>query len=179
MIEVEAKVKISSPGKFREKIKKLARYVGRQKKTDNYYALGAARVRPKHSLRIRERGRVHEVNFKQSISYSGGVHAKKESEFTVSNVDDFLGLIQDFGFKRWIKKEKTSEVYEIKKNFRIEINFVKHLGWFLEVEYLVHENKIAKAREAVIEVLDKLGVSKKDIVKSGYTLQLWKKGKHF
>ncbi len=177
MIEVEAKIKVSDPAVFRRRIKKIANFVNKEKKIDDYYTLESLKKYPLKSLRIRKKGNIHEINFKQRLSYANGVHAKNEKEFILKDVEPFLELIRDFGFKQWLRKEKSSETYEISKNFHIEINYVKHLGWFSEIEYLCEKKDIEMARKKVLEIINGLNISKKDIVKEGYTRMLWDKGK--
>jgi|SRR3989344_3263887 len=172
MIEVEAKVRIARPEKYRNMAKKLGKFKGREKKVDDYYSLQKEGYRKK-SLRVRHRKGFYEVNFKQRVSYNSGIHAKNEREFKVSDIDNFLSLIKDFGFEKWLRKEKETELYEIKKGFHIEINRVDKLGWFMEVEYLCGEKEIAKARKEILILLKKLGVRKNEIVKDGYTKMLW------
>lgn len=174
MIEVETKVRIGNLKDIKRKVSQIAKYVGRQKKIDDYYTL-QEKGYPKKSLRVRRRGRIYEVNFKQSLNYVHGVHAKNETEFRVSDISGFLNLIADFGFKKWLRKEKVSEVYKIGERFHIEINEVKGLGAFLEVEYLAKPNEVANARKKVLDVLKKLGVEEKEIVRDGYTKMLWGK----
>ena len=179
MIEVEAKIRISSKqelDKFRSLARKLGKYVGRIDKIDEYYTLQSLKEYPKKSLRIRRFGRVHIVNFKQRISYVDGIYAKNETEFQVSDISGFLRLIKDFGFKHWLTKEKTTELYRIKPNLHIEINNVKHLGWFVEVEYIARRHEIRRARSEVHALVRKLGAKKREIIKTGYTKILWDKG---
>ena len=142
MIEVEAKIKIPSPEKYRKSAKKLGKLIEKQKKTDEYYTLEPLNKYPKKSLRIRKKNKHHIVNFKQKLSYVKGVHAKVESEFLTSDIKNFTNLIKDFGFKKWLTKIKHSEVYKIKKNFHLELNHVKTLGWFIEIEYLTTKQGI-------------------------------------
>lgn len=176
MIEVEAKVKVENISETRKKISEIAKLVGKQNKIDDYYTIEPMNTYPKKSLRIRRKGNEYEINFKQKLSYVRGVHAKKESEFNVSDIKNFVALIKDFGFKKWLTKIKTSEVYEIKNNFHIELNNVKNLGWFLEVEYLVKtEKEISSARKQIIEIIKKLEIPKSEIKESGYTKMLWEK----
>jgi len=175
MIEVEAKFKISDPKPFRLKARHLGKFIGKENKIDDYYTLSSLNKYSKKSLRIREKKEYYEVNFKKGLSYTGGVHAKNEIEFRVSNISGFLELIKDLGFRKWLSKEKISEVYRIKDNFSIEINNVRGLGWFIEVEYLAKPKEIARARKAVIETAKKLGLKDKDAVKAGYTKLLWNK----
>jgi len=175
MIEVEAKIKIKSPSEFREKIKKLAKFVKKEKKVDDYYTLESLKKYPRKSLRIRMLNGHYEVNIKKRVSLVNGVHAKKEVELNSSEKDlpTFLEIIKDFGFKKWLRKDKTTELYRIRKNFNIEINYVKRLGWFLEVEYLATKKEMKKARGEVLKVVKKLGINEKNIIKDGYTKILW------
>lgn len=175
MIEVESKAKINDSNAFRIAARSLGRFVGKQEKIDDYYTLEKPGRYPKKSLRIRKRQGHYEINFKHSLGYQHGVHAKKETEFIVKDVNDFLAVINEFGFRKWLRKEKTTELYEIGKNFHIELNNVKGLGWFVEVEYLADEQHIAYARKKVEEVLVKLGIKKNQIIKPGYTKMLWDK----
>lgn len=177
MIEVEAKVSISEPAEYRKRAAGIAKFEGRVKKIDDYYTLEPRGKYPRKSLRIRKAGRHSVINFKERISYVGGVHAKRESEFAVSDVNGFLKLIKDFGFRKWLRKEKDSESYKIRNNFHIEINRVKNLGWFLEIEHLASSRgEIAGARKEVLKVLDMLKIDRKRIVKDGYTKMLWDRG---
>ena len=175
MIEVESKAKIINPERFRVLAQKIGRYKGKERKVDDYYSLESESSYPKKSLRIRKKSGFYMINFKQRISYKLGVHAKKETEFKVSDVAGFVRLIHDFGFKKWLTKEKYTELYEIKRHFNIELNHVKNLGWFVEVEYLCNGKGTEKARKEVLDALKKLGLRQKDIVKEGYTKLLWDK----
>lgn len=175
MIEVEAKIRISNPDIFRKKVGKIARFVNKEKKVDDYYTLESLKRYPMKSLRIRKIRSIHVINFKERLSYVKGVHAKNEREFILRDVGPFLDLIKDFGFRRWLRKDKSSETYEINKNFHIEINYVKYLGWFLEIEYLCEKKDISFARKKVLEIIAQLGIRKEQIEKEGYTKMLWDK----
>jgi len=175
MIEVEAKIKIPAPEKYKKLVSQIARPIKTIKKTDTYYTLEKSpkKTYPKKSLRIRKTNKDYKINFKQKLSYIKGIHAKNEQEFTTSDINNFLNLIKDFGFKKWLTKIKHSEIYEINKNFHIEINNVKKLGWFIEVEYLTTKDNIPKARQQVLKILKQLNPDKKQIIKDGYTKLLW------
>lgn len=175
MIEVESKVLVRDVRKIRRAISNLGKYLGKEKKVDDYYTLEDLSRYPKKSLRVRRRKGFHEINFKQRISFASGVHSKKEVEFQTTDIKGFLDLIEDFGFKKWLRKEKISYVYNVRKNFNIELNKVRSLGWFLEIEYLVSDKKdIPKARKEINKIMSELGVSEKDVVKDGYTKMLWR-----
>jgi len=173
MIEVEAKARVSSFEEYRKIARRIGKYVGRKRKKDDYYTLEDLNDYPKKCLRIRKLDGVYQINFKQRISDEDNVDAKKETEFRVSNIKDFLALLEEFGFKKWVTKEKETELYEIRKNFHIELNKVKGLGNFVEIEYLAKPNEINRSRKEVEKVLEKMGISKEEIVTSGYTKLLW------
>jgi len=175
MIEVEAKIKISSPEEARKKIRQIAKFTKKQVKIDDYYTLEKLNHYPEKSLRIRKTGNTYEINFKQRLSYIKGIHAKNEQEFKSDDIEDFLILIKNFGFRKWLTKIKHNETYRIRKNFNIELNHVKNLGWFAEVEYLTTLGDINKARKEVLKVISLLGAGRKDIIKDGYTKLLWDK----
>ncbi len=175
MIEVEAKAKIMDVNSFLEKAGKIGKFNGKEKKIDDYYTLESKRAYPQKSLRIRKRKGRYEINFKKRISSFNKVQAKKETEFFVSDIDNFLYLIRDFGFKKWLRKEKETWLFEIKKNFHIEINKVKSLGWFVEVEYLCDNANIHMARKYVEKIMKTMGISRKNYIKEGYTKMLWEK----
>jgi len=179
MIEVEAKIKVSNPNKYRKKILEITKLVKKAKKIDDYYSLeqNPKKNYPKKSLRIRKINKHYEINFKQKLSYIKGIHAKNEQEFMVTDIRNFLNLIKDFGFKHWLRKIKYSEVYEINKNFHIELNNVKNLGWFIEIEYLAKPNEISKARNNILKIMKQLSLDKDKIIKDGYTKMLWNKKK--
>lgn len=173
MIEVEAKVRIDNPSRIRQKASDIAKFIGVEHKIDDYYTLENLKNYPLKSIRIRKKKGHYVVNIKKSISHVGKVHAKREFEFEIKDVATFVNLLKDFGFRKWLTKEKTTYNYEINKNFHIEINNVKGLGWFLEVEYLAEKNQVSMARNKVQGIIRKMGFEEKGIVVEGYTKLLW------
>ena len=173
-IEVESKIKVDNVKSMRKNIKGIAKFVKIENKIDDYYSLEIGKY-PKKSLRIRHKGKIAEVNFKGRKSYSNGVWAKKEVEFKVSDLKNFFELLDNFGFKKWLRKEKRTELYKTKDGVNIEINFVKGLGWFVEIEILCRVEDVKKSRIRINEIERELGVSKNQLEKDGYTKVLWNK----
>ena len=181
-LEVETKVKIDSVTKLRNKIKKIARFEKKESRGDDYFAL-QKKGYPKKSFRIRDDGKKLIVNFKKHLKklYSQGVVVKREFEFELfdmTHIGNFLALLDDFGFREWVKKRKTTESYLYKKDKRviIEINKVQHLGYYMEIEYKAKLSEVEKARKKILQVLQELKIDKKDIDNIGYTRRLYNKG---
>ena len=171
-VEVESKIKIKDVRDARKQIKKIAKFVKIETKKDRYYSLNED-VYPKKSLRVRKKGKKVEVNFKQWLSYVKGVHAKKETEFEVSDLEGFFELIKDFGFKKWLMKEKKTELYRTKDGVNIELNYIRNLGWFIEIEILCRKKDVIKSRKKILELREILNIKEREIERKGYTKELW------
>jgi len=185
-LEVETKVKIANVVReiddMRKRVKKIAKFVKKEKRGDDYFAI-KRRGYPKKAFRIRNKGGKYEINFKKWLRryWSDDIVVKQEFEFKlgdVENLNNFLALLKDVGFQQWVKKIKKTESYQHKRDKRIiiEINHVKHLGWFLEIEYLCQKHELRKAKRKIRQVLKELGVKQEDIDNTGYTKMLWDRG---
>jgi len=179
-LEVETKAKIKNAAELRKKIKKIATLKKKESRGDDYFALKINKY-PKKAFRIRYDGKKYVVNFKKRIRslFSRDIVVKEEFEFTLSEKpNNFLHLIEDLGFKEWVKKRKHTESYTYNKDKRviIEINRVEHLGYYLEIEYLAKRSEVKKAKEKIRHVLKELGITKDQIDNVGYTKRLYDKG---
>jgi len=181
-LEVETKAIVKDPGDMRKRIRKIANFTKKEKRGDDYFAI-KQKGYPKKAFRIRNTKTTHVVNFKKRLKeyYDDYIVVKQEFEFELTDkeqMENFLALLKDLKFEEWIKKLKTSESYKHKKDKRliIELNKVKHLGYFLEIEYLCQEKEMKKAKKKIMGALKELGVEKKDIDNTGYTKRLYDKG---
>ena len=82
------------------------------------------------------------------------------------------------GFKEWVQKVKWNETYKWKKDKKvsIELNRVKDLGYFIEIEYLATPSEMDKAINKIQTVLKDLKINPNQIDNTGYTKMLWYKG---
>jgi len=187
-LEVETKIPIKNSDvvETREKIRKIARFVKKETRGDDYFALRRKFRKhgyPKKAFRVRQKPNEFEVNFKKWLKnlWSDDIIVKEEFEFKLKGkeeVEDLLALFKDLGFKQWMKKRKTSESYVSKKDKRliIELNKVEHLGYFIEMEYLSQRHELQKAKKKIHQAMKQLGLTKKDVDNTGYTRLLWDKG---
>jgi len=183
-LEVETKVKLqdSQIPELRKKIKQIAKFKKKGQKTDDYFAI-QKRGYPKKAFRFRTMKDGVEVTFKKHLKkyWTKEIVVKKEFEFTLKGKEekkDLLELFSDFGFKEWVRKIKRNETYTYKKNknISIEINYVKNLGYFMEMEYLCQKSDIKKAIRALTNLLKELEIDFNQIDNTGYTKMLWYKG---
>jgi len=183
-LEVEVKAKIDNVPALRKKIKKIAKFDKKESRADDYFALKRKfrkHAYPKKAFRIRTTKKDSKITFKKwrLKHWDRQIVVKEEFEFEIKDPANFLALMQDLGFVQWVKKFKTTESYKYKKdkNIIIEINHVRHLGYFLEMEYLAHPKDMKKAKRKIKAVLKELGIKQKQIDNTGYTKMLWKKNK--
>jgi len=183
-LEVETKVKLEDKQvpALRKKIKQIAKFEKRGQKSDDYFAI-QKRGFPKKAFRFRSMKDGIEVTFKKHLKHlwTKEVVVKQEFEFNLKgkdNMEDLLELFQDFGFKEWVKKIKRNETYKHKKDKKIsiEINHVKHLGYFMEIEYLCQKHDVEKGINKITNTLKELEIDFNQIDNTGYTKMLWYKG---
>ncbi len=176
-MEVETKVKIEDVGEIREKIKSFAKFLKKTRKEDIYFTFKNTEGYPKERFRVRKEGKKYTLNFKlgQGRNKKTDVLTKEEFEFYVDDIKTFTAFLQEFGFKSFVQKIKDSEIYTY-DGVNIEINNVKHLGWFLEVEVLCQKDKVREAKAKIVKVLRLLSIKKSQIENTGYTKMLYEKG---
>ncbi|MCK5449276.1 class IV adenylate cyclase [Candidatus Pacearchaeota archaeon] len=183
-LEVETKIKLndSQVSKLRKRIKEIAVFEKRGTKVDDYFAIQKNGY-PRKAFRIRAMKGSFEVTFKKWITelWTPEVVVKQEFEFELNGkeeVENLLALFKDLGFSEWVKKIKRNETYKYKKNKKlsIEINKVKHLGYFMEMEYLCKEPESKYAIKLITDVLKELEIDFDQIDNTGYTKMLWYKG---
>jgi len=185
-LEVETKVEldVKEVADLRRKILKIARFKKKTNKSDDYFAIplkrtGELKKYPKKAFRIRAEKGIFIVNFKKWLRkyWTREIVVKEEFEFETKSPEKFLALMFDLGFVQWLKKFKISEAYTYRANSKvnIEINKVKHLGYFMEIEYIASRGELKKAIRTVREILRELDVyGRADNI--GYTRRLWDKG---
>lgn len=183
LLEVETKIKLedSQVKDFRKRIKEIAAFSKKGKKVDDYFAIQRWGY-PKKAFRTRTTRDKIEVNFKKHLKkyWTKHIVVKQEFEFSIpkNDIDDLLELFRDMGFKEWVQKVKWNETYKWNKDKKvsIELNRVKYLGYFIEIEYLATPSEMDRAIRKIEEVLDDLKINRNQVDNTGYTKMLWYKG---
>lgn len=184
-LEIETKIKLkdSEVPELRERIKEIGIFEKKCEKIDHYFAVQRKNKKyPKKAFRIRSLGNQYQINFKKPLKkyWTKDIVVKEEFEFYLkgkSEKDNLLELFKDLGFTKWVEKIKSNETYLWKKDKKIsiELNKVKNLGYFIELEYLGQENEIKKAKSQIRKVLNELSIKQNQINNRGYTKMLWEK----
>jgi adenylate cyclase class 2 len=188
MFEVELKVR-ADHGTVRERLTDLgADRTAVLTQTDTYYdAPHRDFAETDEALRIRReerlRGPDHQVRrgewsdegvaSQTYLTYKGPLveDASKTREEFESGVDDgaaLAGALDGIGFEPAATVEKRRERYRV-DGFGVTLDAVEGIGEFVEVEREVEtESEVPAAREAAIELLERLGLDADDQIRTSY-----------
>lgn len=168
MYEIEAKVWVKSDQEWQalfEEIKKLAQFKKEEKKEDLYFGLINSN---KALFRLRTiNNKKHEVTTKKK-KIIDGVEQSKEESFLVDNKKTFITFTKKLGLTILLQKTKQSIVY-VQKDLYIELNTIKNLGNFLEIETLCQDKQdVPLANAKILSIFTTLGFTKQDFEKKTY-----------
>lgn len=167
MYEVEAKVKISKADfqRLSKELKKIAKYSGKIEKKDTYFNNPSNAV-----IRMRKEGVLSTLNIKEK-NRSRGVEASKEIEWNILNNKNFTNILKKIDICPKLKKYKTTYLYKA-FGFNMELNYIKNLGYFLEIERIVNTKvEVTKAKKDLHNIFKKFGYTSKNF-ESKYYLEL-------
>lgn len=164
MYEIEAKVPISKRDFQRLKIEipKMAKKRSSIINRDSYYSESK-----KSTLRLRSNNIGNFLHIK-SKKRGEGIEENQEIEIPINSISKFDSFLNKIGIELFIRKEKRGEIYK-KGAFQIELNYIKKLGYFLEIETVVKsKNQIPKAKISLLALFNKLGFKPGDFEKKYY-----------
>lgn len=167
MVEVEIKFPAPADQHLEEKLKSLGAtfHVQRQEGDQYFNAPDRDFGKTDEALRIRQVGADVKLTYKGpkrdlqtktrtelEVALDGAQHAAKT----------MAKILQSLGYKPSGVVEKQRRVYQLPLGeFEAEIclDMVSELGRFVELELVVDEHKVAAARDALLELGHKLGLS--------------------
>ena len=164
MFEIEAKVRLKAADlkRLRKQIPQFARFKKNSLKKDHYYGTSK-----RFFVRLRQKKDETNLNIKEKIR-GGGFELNPELKIEVASFAAFERCLTMLGIPKTDCKEKHSEIYHY-KNFQIELNHIKGLGDFLEIEILVKNKKqIPRARQSLTALFKSLGFSPRQFERKYY-----------
>jgi adenylate cyclase, class 2 len=162
MHEVEAKVHISKGDflRLKKELDKTAVFKGETIKNDIYYCEDAY-------IRTRETGNELILNIKNKV-IEKGIESNAEIEWKITDKKEFENFLNIINIKPYLKKIKTTRAYQF-KSFNIELNYVKNLGYFLEIERVIQsKSQISKTKKELIDIFKKFGFKQNQFEKRFY-----------
>ncbi len=177
-IEIEIQVNIQNNKPLIEFLEKSADFKSEKHQIDEYFSpihRNFIEVRPvKEWLRLRDSGAKYSIIYKNwHYDESGKGHYCDEYETEIKDLNQLRKILDVLNFKSIVKVDKLRKTW-IYKDYEINIDSVKGLGDFVEVEYIGKNGKAdpEKITEEMISFLKSVGCKniKRNYV--GYPFQL-------
>lgn len=110
-------------------------------------------------LRLRLKNNKVVLNYKHWYPENAEVSTHcDEFETEIQNSDSLLRIFKALDITPLIIVDKVREKYNYKDEFDISIDFVKELGYFIEIEYIGKSNKIEEANKLLLEIAKTLNL---------------------
>ncbi|MDH5597374.1 MAG: class IV adenylate cyclase [Candidatus Peregrinibacteria bacterium] len=164
MFEVEAKIAITRKDfqLLEERMKREGEYLGEKRNEDFYYE------NPKKStIRIRKKGTSHSFDLK-SRETRQGIEENIELEWELKDPGAWRKVLSKLKIKPQVRKTKKTKLFTF-KGFHLELNEVRGLGHYLEIETIVSKRaEVTRAKRELIEIFNELGYTKKQFEPKRY-----------
>jgi predicted adenylyl cyclase CyaB len=174
-IEIEIKIKISdeTANCCKNFLAHNARFVNSSQEVDQY--LGPSHRNflapefPYEWLRLRLKNNKVVLNYKHWYPENAEVSTHcDEFETEIQNSDSLLKIFKALDITPLIIVDKVREKYNYKDEFDISIDFIKELGYFIEIEYIGKSNVIEEANKLVLEIAKTLNLDLSQRDNRGY-----------
>ncbi|MEA3430286.1 MAG: class IV adenylate cyclase [Nanoarchaeota archaeon] len=171
-IEIELKFELDNKNELISKLNKMAEFVTETDERDTYYV-------PAHKnflsvYPVREWLRIRKTGDKVQLNYKDWHHTKTckaiscdELESDVSDGEAVKSILERLDFKEIVVVDKFRKYWKF-KDLIIQIDTVKELGDFLEVEADKEFSSIDEAKKYILQVVEELGVDTSKEVRKGY-----------
>jgi predicted adenylyl cyclase CyaB len=181
-IEVEVKFFVSKEDflRIKKKLQEISRFVKTSEQSDEYFNIANRSFldfeHPFEWLSIRKRGGKNILNYKNWYNNTQGdfTHCD-EFEVLVDDSDKLTKIFSLIDIKSIITVDKTREVYNYCDELEIDMDYIKELGYFIEIESLKDFGSIEEARKRIFELAKELGINELSIADRGYAYMLMKK----
>lgn len=102
-----------------------------------------------------------------------GMEINEEHEFEVSSAPEFASLLGRIGCTVFAVKKKHTRAWRLDHGLLAELSKVEQLGWFLEVEAVIHDTEgVEQAKRRVNRVFEELGIPASDYEPRAYLSML-------
>ncbi|WP_125140112.1 class IV adenylate cyclase [Clostridium transplantifaecale] len=124
-------------------------------------------------VRIRTRNKKITLDYKEIIDEKN-TYIQKLTEYSTGIEDDTSMdlILRELGLVAVLKvqKERVESIH--KEIFKIALDNVEDLGWFIEIELLNHDGDESVIENKMIKVIEELGIKEVRINKTGYSNML-------
>lgn len=174
-IEIEIKIKIN--GETARLCKNFladnARFINLSQEVDQYLSPSHRKFLapefPYEWLRLRLKNNKVVLNYKHWYPENAEVSTHcDEFETEIQDADSLLKIFKALDITPLIIVDKVREKYNYKGEFDISIDFIKELGYFIEIEYIGKSNIIEEANKLLLEIAKSLNLDLSQRDNRGY-----------
>jgi predicted adenylyl cyclase CyaB len=179
-IEVELRALVKDLNVVRNNITKSdAKYIGSSTIYDIYFCIKSISTIEEvemhdvgsYSLRLRDysRGKTKSITLNtKTITKLDDHHAWEEHEVEVKDFDETSKILIGTEFKPYFELKKIRHEYKL-GNLGIFLEEIEDFGGALEIEILTTPGLEESSKEKILEYLEKIGVSKEEVVPKSVT----------
>jgi adenylate cyclase class 2 len=191
MYEIEIKAHVDDRAKVIKNLERFADFAGAVEKDDSYYENNINGKTIKIRIRKESPFTTKEIpDAPQALSHKSVIFTYKrkelledagrsfevndEKETFLTEAEPFEAFLEDTGFKSTLTKHKIVLAWHY-DNAHLELCTVDKLGDFIEIEILSEHNdekQVNEAREKLLKLLSKCGVTEDKIEKRYYSQML-------
>lgn len=181
-VEIEIKFCLTKTfaARLEKKLNKVTKFLGSSHQVDRYFnAPHRDFLEPEHPveyLRLRESNGSGSINYK--YWYKDGDRTSThcdEYESNISNISSLKKILKRLDFKEYLTVDKTRKSYDLNGDIEIDLDEVKDLGWFVEIETSRDFGSVEKARKEIMKVAKGLNIDITKTDKYGYVFLLMQK----
>ena len=165
-MEIEIRARIGNPKKITNLLKKDGGviFVGEKTEKDTYFK-HSTDIDRKLVLRIRKTKSGDMLTFKAKSK--GDDTAWPDVDLPLGDAKSLEKILRGSDYEEVITITKSRSTYK-KKNFEINIDNIKELGWFIEIEGRGTQKERKHIEKEINETLRLFGINQIDIVRQGY-----------
>lgn len=186
-IEVEVKLKVKEISRVTQWLKdNNAEYLGEKNQIDIYFdpphktfikVLSCGKKVAKEYLRIRKSDKGSSVTYKlipKNLETNETQRQFKEIETFIKNHENMFELLSALGFKKTAIIDKNRKSWKYKE-FLFEIDDVKEIGVFLEIEFRGNAENPNEAEKRLFNFLEEINIGEYELDNDGLVQLYWNK----
>ena len=177
-IEIEIQVNVENVQPLIEFLKANGDFQAEKHQLDEYFSPAHRdfiAVRPVAEwLRLRDADGKYSINYKNwHFDESGKSHYCDEFETKIEDINKIRNIFSVLNFKPLVTVDKLRKIWTY-KDYEIDVDFVKGLGDFVEIEYIGKDENVEpkKITEEMINFIKEVGCGKIKRNYVGYPFQL-------
>ncbi|MBI4895265.1 MAG: class IV adenylate cyclase [Candidatus Aenigmarchaeota archaeon] len=181
-IEIEMKFRVDEKIflKAKDLLNKTSRFVKTSHQTDEYFTPSHRNFLsldfPIEWLSLRKRDDKQLINYKHlNLVNPREVLFSDEFETVIEDIEKMKNIFSSLDFRSLVTVDKKRDIYIYNDEFEVVLDFVRDLGYFMEIETIKDFGSVENARYRIMEFAKSLDLNESNIEHRGYPLLMLEK----